>query len=46
MYRNNFTLEQIALAKGKSMEEIDAVIKGREAGISIITNTEKADIVF
>ena len=30
MHHNNFTLEQIALATGKSMEEIDAVIKGRE----------------
>lgn len=30
MHQNNFTLEQIALATGKSMEEVDAVIKGRE----------------
>ncbi len=30
MYHNNFTLEQIALATGKSIEEVDAVIKGRE----------------
>ncbi len=30
MHRNSFTLEQIALATGKSMEEIEAVIKGRE----------------
>ena len=30
MYHNNFTLEQIALATGKSVEEVDAVIKGRE----------------
>ncbi|MCM1184326.1 MAG: hypothetical protein NC337_13225 [Roseburia sp.] len=31
MYRNNFTFEQIALATGKSMEEIDAVIKSRDS---------------
>lgn len=30
MHQNNFTLEQIALATGKSIEEVDAVIKGRE----------------
>lgn len=31
MHQNNFTLEQIALATGKSIEEVDAVIKGRES---------------
>ena len=30
MYHNNFTLEQIALATGKNIEEVEAVIKGRE----------------
>ena len=30
MYHNNFTLEQIALATGKNMEEVNAVIKARE----------------
>lgn len=29
MYHNNFTLEQIALATGKSVEEVDVVIKER-----------------
>ncbi|NBH14023.1 hypothetical protein D3Z36_07440 [Lachnospiraceae bacterium] len=31
IYHNNFTSEQIALATGKSIEEIKAVTKGREA---------------
>ena len=31
MYHNNFTLEQIALATGKNIEKIDAVIKSRES---------------
>jgi len=31
MYHNNFTLEQITLATGKSVEEVDAVIKSMVA---------------
>ena len=34
MYYNNFTLEQIALATGKSMEEVDAIIKGGEPALA------------
>lgn len=30
MYENNFTLEQIALATNRSIEEVKAVIKKRE----------------
>ena len=30
MYENNFTLEQIAVATKKSVEEISAIIKKRE----------------
>lgn len=31
MYRNNFTIEQIALATEKGIEEVEAVIKGEES---------------
>jgi len=34
MHHNNFTLEQIALATGKSTEEVEAVIKGREPALA------------
>lgn len=34
MYRNNFTLEQIALATGKSTEEIEDVIESREPALA------------
>lgn len=30
MYENNFTLEQIAVATKKSVEEIETIIKKRE----------------